>query len=832
MARNLGINIKIGADLKNFSKDMQNVSRQMKKTGQRMQSLGKSMSAALTLPLAAAGVAMIKFASDTEESLNKVDVAFGDSSKEVQKFAETTLKSFGIARGTALDMAATFGDMATSMGLPQSEAAKMSTSLVGLAGDLASFKNIRIDVAKTALNSIFTGETESLKGLGIVMTQANLSAFALEQGIQKPLKAMSEGEKTMLRYQFVMAKTANAHGDFERTGGGAANQMRIFQEGLKEVAEKFGSLVLPIFTKVVSKLNEAVTWFSSLDEGIKKTILIVGGLVAATGPLLYVTGGLIKVFSNYLPILLKFKNIFLSIPSVINLVTPLLYKLGLSITAMLGPIGLVAVAAAGLTFAFYKLVTSKKEFSAVSKDVIQNINSERLGMNAMFSALRSTKEGTEARTRAITELNTKYGEYLPFQITEKTNLKEIANAQTIANQQLLKNIVLKSKAADIEAANARFLEKTKEAMEDLSSETTKAKSQVGGFTKNISSDEAKAFEIAIVGIVERLKDTSSLEKYTESLRNIRSEINQYAKDNKFAVTRTRQFNNAILGIVNPSVDLRNEMIEVNQEYSKMEKLLGVATTKSKKFRDEIEKPLAVQGGTLNTSIGSGDSEIKEFTVKPILTLDDDAFQRDFDRYIERQEKGFGKIKMITSDAQTDMDELFAGQTQRMAQFAESMKNAATQLRNGLVSLGTDAVEGVFYAMGQAASGVENSFKDFGKSVLQSVASFMSDFGKLLIAGAIASEAMQKTLFTRPELALAAGVALVATAGLIKGLSSKNPTSYDGGGGGSSAPISGGYSGYGTNNSNGIVTLQSVIYGSDIQLSSNRANNTTMRTRPK
>ena len=92
-----------------------------------------------------AGGAAIKLASDFEESLNKVDVAFGKSSAEVKNFAKTTLTQFGIAEGSALDMAALFGDMATSMGITRNEASLMSTSMVGLAGDLASFKNIGID---------------------------------------------------------------------------------------------------------------------------------------------------------------------------------------------------------------------------------------------------------------------------------------------------------------------------------------------------------------------------------------------------------------------------------------------------------------------------------------------------------------------------------------------------------------------------------------------------------------------------------------------------------------------------------------------------------------
>ena len=89
--------------------------------------------------------------------MNKVEVAFGDNADEVKSWGDTTIKQFGIAKGTALDMASLYGDMATGMGVNTKEASKLSTNLTGLAGDLASFKNVSIDVAKTALAGVFTG---------------------------------------------------------------------------------------------------------------------------------------------------------------------------------------------------------------------------------------------------------------------------------------------------------------------------------------------------------------------------------------------------------------------------------------------------------------------------------------------------------------------------------------------------------------------------------------------------------------------------------------------------------------------------------------------------
>tara|TARA_Y100001972_G_C7667153_1_gene337700 strand:+ start:4045 stop:6009 length:1965 start_codon:yes stop_codon:yes gene_type:complete len=286
------LQVDIIANLKQFQKSLDQVAPKLQALGKRLSALGTTATKGLTLPLTLAGGAAIKAAMDSEESLNKVRVAFGSSSDSVEEFASTTLKSFGISSGSAMEAAALFGDMATSMGLTRSASAEMSTSLVGLAGDLASFKNIQIDVAQTALSGIFTGETESLKKLGIVMTQTNLQQFALSQGITKNIKDMTEAEKTNLRFSFVMAKTANAQGDFARTGGGAANQTRIFRESLSEIAGTLGSLILPIFTKIITKLNDLAQRFLALQDRTKSLVIFFGALVAAIGPTILILGKL------------------------------------------------------------------------------------------------------------------------------------------------------------------------------------------------------------------------------------------------------------------------------------------------------------------------------------------------------------------------------------------------------------------------------------------------------------------------------------------------------------------------------------------------------------
>ena len=331
----------------------------LQKFGQKAKAVGKSMTTYVTAPIAIAGGFAIKMASDFEESLNKVDVAFGKSNKEIKTFAETSKVSFGIAEGSALDMAAMFGDMGTSMGLTQKDAAGMSKSLVGLAGDLSSFKNIQVDVATTALAAIFTGETESLKKLGIVMTEANLKHFALSQGIQKNIKDMSQAEKTQLRYAFIMANTTNAQGDFINTQDLAANQMRIFGEGVKELTTEFGQLLLPAFTKIVTAANKIIDKFIALDDTTKKTILIVAGLAAAIGPVLLALGTLITLAP----------------------------ALGTAFTVMTGPVGAVVAALAAVA---YVIVNNWKPIKKAVNQVINyfiDLYNESLGFRIIIETI-------------------------------------------------------------------------------------------------------------------------------------------------------------------------------------------------------------------------------------------------------------------------------------------------------------------------------------------------------------------------------------------------------------------------------------------------------------
>ena len=321
------LTVMFGADFKGFDKAMSLQRKKLQKWSRDTNRLGNTLTRNLTLPILALGAGAVKLASDFEESLNKVRVSFGDSSTEVEKFAETTLKSFGIAEGSALEMAALFGDMGTALGVTQESAAKMSNELVGLAGDLASFKNISIDIAQTALAGIFTGETESLKKLGIMTTEATLKNSDYFKSLNKTWTSLTNLEKIQVRYMEVLRQSNNATGDFLRTQDGFANQMRILQETIKETGAEFGKSLIPLATDLVKILTKGANAINNMTQENREWTITIGLITLALGPVLKALAALLNVIDKLFLWIPKLTKVILSPVGLIAALSALWIKL-------------------------------------------------------------------------------------------------------------------------------------------------------------------------------------------------------------------------------------------------------------------------------------------------------------------------------------------------------------------------------------------------------------------------------------------------------------------------------------------------------------------------
>lgn len=216
------------------------------------------------------GKSALELGSDLQEVQNVVDVTFTTMSDKVDEFAKSAAKSAGLSETMAKKFTGTFGSMAKALGFAEDEAYTMSTSLAQLVGDVASFYNLSQEEAFTKLKAVFSGETEGLKDLGVVMTQSSLDAFAMAKGFGVVSSKMTEQQRTALRYQFVMERLAGASGDYVRTLDGWANQTRTLQLNIDALKATIGQGLINLFTPVLQVLNAVIERLAVLAERFKK----------------------------------------------------------------------------------------------------------------------------------------------------------------------------------------------------------------------------------------------------------------------------------------------------------------------------------------------------------------------------------------------------------------------------------------------------------------------------------------------------------------------------------------------------------------------------------
>lgn len=217
----------------------------------------------------------ISYASDLEEVQNVIDVTFGESADAINQYAKDAIQQYGLSELAAKKYAGSLGAMLKSSGVAGDELTKMSTSLVGLTGDMASFYNLDPEEAFSKLSSAIAGETEPLRSLGINMNVANLEAYALSKGIDKAWSSMTQAEQTTLRYQYIMENAADAQGDFARTSDSFANQSKTLSQQLQSVGGEIGSAFIPYLKDAAKALNEVFSGQISVSEFTGRIISVM-----------------------------------------------------------------------------------------------------------------------------------------------------------------------------------------------------------------------------------------------------------------------------------------------------------------------------------------------------------------------------------------------------------------------------------------------------------------------------------------------------------------------------------------------------------------------------
>lgn len=257
-----------------FQKSLSEIQTQANLTSTKISSSFKKIGATIAAAFSTAVItsfakSCIDLGSDLSEVQNVVDVTFTAMSGKVDEWAKNASKSFGLSETMAKRYVGAFGSMADSFGFTEQESYDMATALTGLAGDMASFYNITHDEAYTKLKSVFSGETETLKDLGIVMTQSALDAYALANGYGKTTSAMTEAEKVSLRFAFVQGQFKNAAGDFVRTQDDWANQTRVLQLRFDSLKATLGQGLINVFAPVLKVVNSLIERLTTVSEKFK-----------------------------------------------------------------------------------------------------------------------------------------------------------------------------------------------------------------------------------------------------------------------------------------------------------------------------------------------------------------------------------------------------------------------------------------------------------------------------------------------------------------------------------------------------------------------------------
>jgi len=332
----------------NVQTRMNNFANTAANVGNSMMHFGSSMINNVSKPILNVIKDSVMLASDLGEAYNVVNVTFGKNAKEVTDWSTTLLEKFGLVQLEAVNYVGSMGAMLKSSGISGAASKEMSMRLVELTGDMSSFYNLGHEEMWTKIRSGIAGETEPLKALGINMSVANLEAYALKEGITASWKEMDQAQQIALRYSYLMEVSSDSQGDFANTSDSLSNQLRILTGKLTKAKTELGEKFLPYVQKGADFVLKLVDKFDKLPDSIQNVIIVLAGLAAGIGPVIFVIGGAITMIAA---LAAAFSFIGWPIVAVGAILAGLVIQWG----AFIGIIGTVLVKTGALQWAFEKV---------------------------------------------------------------------------------------------------------------------------------------------------------------------------------------------------------------------------------------------------------------------------------------------------------------------------------------------------------------------------------------------------------------------------------------------------------------------------------------------
>jgi hypothetical protein len=366
MAEDVGsLIVRIKADLSEFSANIKKVQEELKKVssdfqkaGEKISKTGKDLTKFVTTPLIGIGVAATKMAMEAVESENLFSESMGRMADSAREWSEGLRDQLGLNAYEVRKNVGTFNVMFDSMGIGEQKAYDMAKGLTQLSYDMASFYNLKPEEAFQKLQAGITGEAESLKRLGILVDENTIKTYAYQNGITKQGEELTQQQKILARYGAIMEQTSKAQGDLARTMDSPTNQLRIMQEQAKNLAIEIGNKLIPVFQKIMSRVSDAIKWFSNLSDEQKDLAIKIAAVAAAIGPLMLGIGKIISGIGSAIKVIGVLKAVLL--------------------TAFGNPVILAIAAVAAAIGAIVILVGQyQKKINSIKDEIIKGFEEER-----------------------------------------------------------------------------------------------------------------------------------------------------------------------------------------------------------------------------------------------------------------------------------------------------------------------------------------------------------------------------------------------------------------------------------------------------------------------
>lgn len=575
---------------------------------------GLALTAGLTAPIALVGGLVAKLGIDAVESRNLMEVSFGSMINEADSWANALSKDLGLNRFEMEKTAGTMFNMVSSMGLARPAAFEVSTGIVKLAADMASFRNISIEDALTKLKAGLVGETEPLKAIGILVDENTVKAYAYKNGIAAQGTELSAQQKVLARYGAIMQQTSNDQGDLARTMESPANQLRIMRSRIEEAATSLGVSLIPmissainIVSKVVPYIQSFVEWFTKLPAPVQLGTVALAGIVAAAGPIVLIFGQIVSATSALLPLMAEGVT-------VTGLMTTALTALG-------SAVAVVAVAYAswevgkkigewtgatdaierwtaellGATEAEVRATQAARHSAETHQDQKTVVDQVKVAQEAMNNALAEEAKRQADAAAATTLAST-------AQKLAETRAKEHAKALFEVNEKIASAYVMNNKLTDSQIAQAESYKTLGLSIADIALKMGIAETAVQHYfdvtkkSQDVTKELWKAHYDAIAADSQLASETQrdAIQRWFDHEVSLLDKSDKNYQDHYNALAATAQDK---IGAINTAwEDAKKESIEAAQEQLKIEqevyeKMITGGKTFSREVLDEHLKKI-------------------------------------------------------------------------------------------------------------------------------------------------------------------------------------------------------------------------------------------------